>query len=227
MTKQEKALLIAMGIFGVLLIGLFGVSKAFDAYYAQQDSAEMARINNTYAMGEVAALSSDEDGRPLATGTSYEAHFGWDGTMDVAVVGSRVFDRVEDAESGIQAFNDTCWLGDEPFDEDTSRLVVAEVEITNTGATSEYTTKTGRRLFNISFLNIVPSGSLVYFDGAPDDASHALGESTYFDVKEGETKRFQVGYSVSRNVSLDEVALYAGMAYLPEKYRFDLELEDS
>lgn len=226
-TRQEKALLIALGILAVLLLGSFGASKAYEAYRAQQDRAEMASIDSTYPVGKTAHLSSDEDGRPLGTGTAYEAHFGWDGAMDVTVVGTKVFERAEDAESGIEAFDDACWLGDAPFNEDASRLVVVEVEITNKGAASEYTTRTGQRLFNISFLNIVPSGSLVYFDGAPEDANRDLGESTYFDMNEGETKRFQVGYSVSRDVPLDEVALYAGMAYLPEKYRFDLGLEDS
>lgn len=217
-TKKRGALVATLLFAGVLLL-VWGIVRVFDQWGGEQNAAEMARRNQSFSVGEWAGLDSEEDQLPLPYGGSYEAYFGWEGELDVRVDSADVL-SANDPRLG--TLDEDKWISEAPTEGDVSYLMV-ELDVRNVSAVPDTLTKSGKRWLNISFLNVADNdGSLAYFDGSPEDALADLGELTYFDLEPGEEGSYTLLYGVGANADPSSLALCAGYANLPNKYRFEL-----
>ncbi len=216
---KERGALVAFLLFAGVLLLTWGVVRVFDQWGDAQNAAEMARRDQTFSVGEWASLDSAEDQLPLPYGGSYEAHFGWEGELDIRVSSA---DMVSADDPRLNTLDEDTWISEASAEGDSSYLMV-ELDVRNVSAVPEALTKSGERWFNISFLNIADgTGHLAYFDGSPEDALADLGELMYFDLEQGEEDSYTLLYNVGADTDPSSLALCAGYANLPNKYRFEL-----
>lgn len=217
-TKRRGALIAALLFAGVLCLA-GGIIYGFDQWSEAQNTAEKARRNQSFSIGEWVSLDSAEDRRPLPFGGFYEASFGWEGELDVRVSSA---DVISADDPYLDTLDEDRWISEGVAGNDTDYLAVT-LEVRNVSAAPATSTKTGKSWLNISFLNVADGGGyLAYFDGAPEDALADLGELMYFDLGPGEEDSYTLLYVIGAGADPASLALCAGYANLPDKYRFEL-----
>lgn len=211
----------------VCAVGAYGATEWRKAALQDADDAEIAARNHTYRIGETITLSSKEDALPLPSGTSYEAVFDWEGTMELTVISARLYPTREEAYADYP--DGPCWFNwGAPRSERVSNdaLVACTFTVRNIDAAPRSETKRGKEWFNVTYLiRNEELGPGSYFDGIPPEGDAGMGESTWYYVAPGDEQTFTIMFPTEK-LEGEHLYVHVGVnGSAREKYRINLGVE--
>lgn len=237
LSKNERLTLLAIAVTLIALGAIAGGVRLYEGYAQERDvaieRAEEKKIDRTYALGEKIALDAQKDEAPLSTGGSYSAGFFWTGELDITIERARLYDSGARLLQGLD--ENLEWVSNLKREriaklkpsEGKQRYVLLDVAIDNVSALpSGVGTKRGMPWLNISFVQLSSSGhtmEMVGFSGMPENGSREYGEGSYFDLKPRASATYQLVYEVEGDGSPKNMFLFMGVAYVPDKYRINLD----
>lgn len=221
MTKRELVTVFVLAgviaAIAVVWLGLGAVRANLDMRAGDGGGRVEQGRDEVFRKGEWAQLDSRADEKPLPNGDGYAAYLGWKGRMDVVIDDAKI---VTGREAKSELKNEY-WFADDKLPDDDASILVVSARFKNVDAETEYTTLGGHKWFFADFLRLKGAVSLAYFDGRPEGAMKEE-EGNFFVLPKGQTASYVMAYHVPAGAKLADLYLYAGMANLESKYRFEL-----
>lgn len=233
--QHERRLAIVLICVVVVLGAGAGACKLYEEHEQKRleelDKVEQKKYDQTFSLGDNIVLDSEADKAPMPSGWPYEAHFAWNGRLDVTIDRARLYSSSDallaDLDRGVRwvqyfEFDHLNWARKNNLDE---RYLLFDVTMHNVSAAPDSETISGYPWFSSSFIKLSVQHQdmeMVGFDGMPQEGNIDT-DMGYFDLPVGETASYQLVYSLNNEAKLDEMFCYMGVAYAPNKYRVELD----
>lgn len=221
LARGERVALVALAALAVLLALAFGLRDYLEEQRHAAIEAARAQHSVVVTLGETLVLDSVEDEKGIAEDPSFQAKFGFRGTMEITLAETEVISKEDSYAQG--------WI-----DRNYDGYLVLTVKLLNVDAFEESGAYDKEYRFNVSGICGINSSEvgimpdLAFFSGTPDDASDKEGYA--FDLAPGEEAELILafGFTEEELAPGAEVYLDLGMdGGARHKYRIDTGLSTS
>ena len=201
MSRKEKVALTALIAAVIVVACAFSVQRraeeeASDAFVARVTEAG-EQETETHRVGEGFELKGKEPGFD-----TYRSSLGWTGTMGITIDGARVWPDAtnEDVQGRLEEYPERI-LEKNGYLELTFTLQNKDAVTTGSTGHSNHPGWYHSGAFRICDASGEEIGADVYFSGTPADAVD--GEQLYYDLPQGQTATYTIGYLVEKTAVAD------------------------